>query len=140
MLQMKSSSARIKFLSLSCIHNMKKIIYVLAVAFLFSCKSNDEQKQILIGNWHGTAWLINNQPSGNDAAGVHFSFMEDDTYNSTLGIAKAAGTYKVKGGKLYTTEEGKEEIVVGINKLTVDSLVFDMNRGGQPEMLFLLRD
>ena len=40
---------------------------------------------------------------------------------------------------LFTTALKQNEIMVKIMKLTKDSLVFDMNRGGQPETLTLLK-
>ena len=40
---------------------------------------------------------------------------------------------------LFTKPEGQAEIMVKISKLTNDSLVFDMNRGGTVEVLTLLK-
>jgi chitinase len=119
---------------------MRVTVLVLFAGLLFSCTDDDERKQTLVGNWHGTAWLINGAPSSLNAEEVTFSFRDDDTYSSSFGLQSMQGTYRIKGEKLYTTEEGKEEIVVGIRTLTMDSLVFDMNRGGQDETLILLRD
>jgi hypothetical protein len=46
----------------------------------------------------------------------------------------------VQGGKLYTTPENELEIAVDIEKLTTDTLIFNMSRGGTPESMLLVRN
>ena len=50
------------------------------------------------------------------------------------------GKYYITNNELYTTPDGGTKMMVKITKLTQDSLVFDMNRGGQAETLTLLRN
>ncbi len=41
---------------------------------------------------------------------------------------------------LFTRPADQQEIMVKIAKLTMDTLIFDMNRSGQTELLTLRRD
>ncbi|HUM53578.1 MAG TPA: lipocalin family protein [Chitinophagales bacterium] len=117
-----------------------KISVILSVLFLitFSC-SNSEEKKLLIGDWNGAEWLVGGNPSDYDAKQVHFTFKTDGGYSSDFGGDKEKGTYLLRDNSLYTTPEGQLEIMVKIQKLTSDSLVFDMNRSGQAETLTLIR-
>ena len=121
---------------------MQKVKIILCFYFFavltFSC-SNGEEKKLLVGDWNGAEWLVGGNPSDYDAKQVHFSFQADGGYNSNFGGDKEKGTYILRDNNLYTTAEGQLEIKVKIQKLTKDSLVFDMNRSGQDETLTLIR-
>lgn len=120
---------------------LSKINFIIITFFLllFSSCGNTENNKLIIGNWSGTEWLVNNKPSGMDAAGTRFSFNDNGEYTFEYNETKEKGTYKVENDMLFTTATGQEEIMVRITRLTKDSLVFDMSRGGQPETLILLR-
>lgn len=96
-------------------------------------------KELLVGEWVGTEWLANGIPSGIDATKVNFKFQADGGYSAEIGGNKEEGTYILREDKLYTRPKGQLEIMVKIAKLTTDSLVFDMNRSGQAEVLTLIR-
>ncbi|MCW3116587.1 MAG: hypothetical protein JWM28_669 [Chitinophagaceae bacterium] len=106
--------------------------------FLISC-TNSENNKLIVGNWSGTEWLVNGQASDLDAKGTHFTFNDKGDYTFDYSGTKEVGTYKVDNDMLFTTPTNQQEIKVRIAKLTKDSLVFEMNRGGQPELLTLLR-
>ena len=107
--------------------------------FLLSCNNHSENNKLIVGNWSGTEWLINGNPSDRNVLGTHFTFNEKGAYSFEYSGNKEKGTYKIENDMLFTTPIGEQEIMVKIIKLTKDSLVFDMNRGGQPESLTLLR-
>lgn len=105
---------------------------------LLSC-NNSENKKLIIGNWSGTEWLVNGKPSDLDAKGTHFTFNDKGEYIHEYSGNKEKGTWIIEKDMLFTTPTGENEMMVKIIKLTKDSLIFDMNRGGQPESLTLLR-
>ncbi len=123
--------------------NMKKTILICSTIFMsiamYSCTEKSENGKLIQGNWQGTEWLINGQSSNRNVDGTSFSFDDKGNYTFNYGATKEAGTYKVENDMLFTTPEKQSEIMVKIMKLTKDSLVFDMNRGGQPETLTLLK-
>jgi hypothetical protein len=103
-----------------------------------SCSDSPNNK-LIQGNWQGVEWLANGHPSGKDASQASFSFDDKGVYSFVYADTKEEGTYKVENDMLFTTAKGANEIMVKITRLTKDSLVFDMNSGGQAETLTLLR-
>jgi heat shock protein HslJ len=118
---------------------LKTFISFFFCAVLFSCTESPNNKMIQ-GNWKATEWLVNGQPSEVNARQTSFSFDDKGNYSFAHGGANETGSYKVENNMLFTTPKGETEMMVKIIKLTQDSLVFDMNRGGQPETLTLLRN
>ncbi|MDB5226271.1 MAG: hypothetical protein JWN78_464 [Bacteroidota bacterium] len=121
---------------------MKKIVLMISIfcgaVLAISCNEG-EKKALLTGEWRGAEWLINGHASAYDVNQVYFNFGKDDRYNSDFGGDKEKGSYIIRDDKLYTTPDDELEIMVKIEKLTKDSLVFDMNRSGQSEKLTLVR-
>jgi len=105
---------------------------------IMSC-NNAANKKLIVGSWSGVEWLVNGKTSDLDAGGTQFTFDDKGKYTFDYSGTKEAGTYTVDGDMLFTTPANEQEIKVRIAKLTKDSLVFEMNRGGQPELLTLLR-
>ena len=95
---------------------------------------------MIIGKWVGIEWLVENAPSNLNAVGTSFTFDEKNNYTFDYAGNVEKGTYKVENDMLFTTPEGEREIMVRIEKLSGDSLVFKMNRGGRDEKLTLLRN
>jgi hypothetical protein len=123
---------------------MRNSILSLVLVALFSltaCNTTDERLPLLYGDWQGVSWTRNGAPASSDPSQVKFTFNEDFSYTAALGKQQEAGDFVFRDSKLYTTATGdrKVEKVVGILKLEGDSLVFDMNRQGDPEKLVLLR-
>ena len=108
------------------------------MVFLLSC-SNTENNQKIIGNWQGIEWLVEKQPGVYEAAAASFSFDDKAHYSFTYKNNTENGTYKVENNMLFTKPEAGQEIMVLIEKLNSDTLVFQMNRGGIKEELTLLR-
>ncbi len=119
---------------------MKHItILFCSVLLLFSSCGNNENNKLIVGQWKGAEWLINGNPSGRNAAETQFTFDANGDYTFTSPNVLEKGSYNVENEMLFTKPKGQQEIMVRITKLTKDSLIFDMNRGGQPETLLLLR-
>lgn len=119
--------------------NHKIVITILAMIIVcISCDGTKEQK-VIVGNWAGAEWLMNGKPSVANAKNTSFTFNDKGEYIYINGGVKTIGTYKIENDMLFTTPLNQQEMMVKIAKLTKDSLVFDMNRGGQPETLTLIK-
>src|SRR5215203_5984829 len=118
---------------------LKTFILVIAV-MCFSACGNKENNKLIIGNWSGKEWLINGNPSNRNVAETYFKFDDKGNYAYSYSGTQEKGTYKVENDMLFTKPAGQQEIMVKIAKLAMDTLIFDMNRSGQTELLTLLRD
>lgn len=117
---------------------MKHIFFLSLLAFsLTACQKVNDKNPALIAKWEGTEWIIMDKPSGMDASQVYFEFKEDGTYAASFGSQNQSGTWRTEKEKLYTRETGKEEIMVKVLKIDTAVLEFEMNRGGQKEILKL---
>ena len=117
---------------------LRVIVVIFSMATMAGC-SNNENAQLIQGNWMGVEWLVNGEASNRDIKSTKFSFEHDGQYSFEYNGSKETGTYKVENDMLFTTPSGQREMMVKIAKITADTLVFDMNRGGIPEVLTLLR-
>ena len=123
---------------------MKKIFTLIVSTIIISCivsscAHDSHNKELIVGKWKASEWLVKDAPSDYVIANTGFNFDKSGTYVFTYDGTDEKGTYIVKEDKLYTTPYEQQEIMVKINKLTTDSLVFEMNRGGQKETLTLLK-
>jgi len=122
---------------------MKKMISPIAMLFIllavFSSCIESVNNKLILGNWKAVSWTENGTPNVAKAENTSFVFDEKNHYTFTHGGTTKNGTYKVENNLLFTTEEGMQEIMVNITKLTADSLIFDMNNGGTPEQLTLIK-
>jgi hypothetical protein len=119
---------------------MKKTILFtsIALSLLISCADTTNNKTI-IGNWQAVAWEAAGKPVPRNVETTSFTFTDKGAYSFENSGNKEEGTYKVEIDKLFTTAKGKQEIMVKIVKATNDSLVFDMNNGGQEETITMLK-
>lgn len=106
--------------------------------FIVACGNADNGK-LLIGKWSGTEWLVEGKPSDLDVKNTFFSFDTTGHYTFEYSGNTEKGTYKVENDMLFTTPDHENEMMVKIAKQTQDSLVFEMNRGGRPEQLTLIK-
>lgn len=122
---------------------MKKIISSITMSFilsaLFSSCIESINNKLIVGKWNAVSWTENGMPNVAKSENTSFVFDEKEHYSFTHDGTTKSGTYKVENNLLFTTEEGMQEIMVNITKLTADSLVFDMNNGGTPEQLTLIK-
>lgn len=121
---------------------MSRVINSLAffiILLLVSSCGNPENDKLLLGKWHGAEWLIENKPSDYDVQNTFFVFDSTGHYTFDYSGNHEKGTYKLENEMLFTTPENEKEMMVKIALKTKDSLVFEMNRGGQSEKLTLIR-
>lgn len=111
---------------------------ILAIAF-FACMPSSFDEKLLPGQWQGALWVVEGQTNQIDATTALFSFGPDGKYTYTYNDATENGTYFMSNNELFTTPDGGIKMMVKVQKLTQDSLVFNMNRGGQSETLTLIR-
>jgi len=111
---------------------------VLLITFLLSC-SDPENKKLILGKWTGTEWLVQGHPSTHTPEEASFTFDDAGNYSFEYAGNIEKGTYYTNNNQLFTTPDGGIKMMVKIPKLTKDTLIFDMNRGGQAEQLTLVR-
>ena len=112
---------------------------MLSCFFMFSNCKKEDKKPLLIGDWKGASWKVNGKESGRDYQSIRFTFKPDDSYSTSFDTQSEKGVYRLNGDKLYTTGENKIEKMVKLSVLTADSLVMDMNRAGESEVLVLVK-
>ncbi len=111
---------------------------ILLLLLFASCNPSVNEK-LIVGNWSGVEWLSGGSPSNLNAMDTHFNFDDKGRYTYEYSGKKEEGTYKIENDMLFTKPTGELEIMVKIVKLTTDSLVFDMSRGGTSETLTLIK-
>jgi hypothetical protein len=113
------------------------LILTIIAVFLFSCTDSFDES-LLHGDWKTTDWYIldTNQKINNQ---MDFSFDADRRYTIDYGTEKEMGKYWIAVDYLHTVEDGKAEKKVRIVNLNADTLLMEMNRGGQLERLVLTK-
>ena len=92
----------------------------------------------IIGKWTQDSWIIvaNNNPVNRQ---MDFTFTEGKRYTVNYGSELEEWKYWFIDDDFFTQEDGREKKKVRIVKLTPDTLVFEMNRGGQIERVSYVR-
>ena len=111
---------------------------VLLFVLFLSCNLTVDEK-LAIGDWKGVEWLIQGQDSDYDASSTYFSFKDDGRYTYQYGDMGEEGEFYIVNNELFTTPNGGMKMMVKIQKLTQDTMVLNMNRGGTSETLTLAR-
>jgi hypothetical protein len=101
--------------------------------------STSEYKEELPGRWQAFSWQANGQPDAHATEGTIFVFEETGRYQYTYSGTTEQGEWYLSGPELFTTPDGGTKMMVRIDRLEGDTLVFDMNRGGTAERLTLVR-
>jgi hypothetical protein len=125
----------------SFIMNLLRYVFLLIfLNFLSSCTFEDKERtDMIMGTWQGTEWFVEGELREFNMANVHFNFQSGNRYEAQLGAREEVGTFRIYEDKLYTQDGAAAQIMTNIEKLTADSLVINMNRGGQREQLILVR-
>lgn len=118
---------------------MRYLIFPILLTLFFSCKNETPINPDLLGHWTGTEWLREGKPLDADASQVHFTFNADGTFEAKFGAQTEAGIFNMEGDKLYTKAEGQLRKMVKIQKLSADTLQFQMNRTGTEEVMVLVK-
>ncbi|MDQ3017267.1 MAG: lipocalin family protein [Bacteroidota bacterium] len=121
--------------------NYKTSVVILFFNFFIvaSCSQN-ENKKLIIGNWQAVSWTSQGTPTTYDPALTSFGFDDQGAYSFQYDTNLEEGKYFVSNNQLFTTPDGGMKMMVKIVKLTSDSLVFNMNRGGTGEQITLVRN
>lgn len=114
------------------------LLFSFSLLFLLASCNTYLNTEYIIGNWKTSQW-IRLDTYESVKAKMAFNFDENGTYLVDYGAQKENGTYWFAGEFLHTLEEGQSEKSVRIAKLTMDSLVIDMNRSGVMERVILLK-
>ena len=117
----------------------KKLIAFSMLLLMVAACNNADNSKLLLGKWNGVEWLIDGKPSDYDVQNTFFNFDSTGHYTFDYSGNNEKGTYKLENEMLFTTPDNEKEMMVKITKQTKDSLVFEMNRSGQPEQLTLIR-
>ncbi len=121
-----------------------KNTYILFVFlfFVMSCQTGLDQN-LLVGKWQAAEFTNNGQQEKIFLEKVQFEFTKEGKYSyNGMFKDKEAGTFRLRGKTLYTTntlEKGASEKAVKITLLTADSLHFLMNAAGQEQELKLFK-
>lgn len=120
---------------------MLRLILIVCLGF-FACKSAIEQ-DLLYGSWKAAAFIENGVANEVDLNNVQFDFNRDGSYryHGTLKQEESGRFYTV-GKILFTTDTTaitEQEKSVKIIKLTTDSLFFQMNAAGTPQIFQLYK-
>lgn len=105
--------------------------------FILSCGSSLDG-DLLLGSWKVSDWEIR-ETGQKISRQMDFTFKADKRYEVDYGSQKEVGGYYLMGQSLITMEDGQTEKSVWVQKLTKDSLVFEMNRAGSIEEVVLER-
>ena len=117
---------------------MRFICAIVLISLSISC-NDGKNKQLIIGQWSAISWNVAGSPSDYDIATTSFTFGDDGNYIFSYAGNEEKGKYFITNSQLYTTPEGGMKMMVKVPVLTQDSMVMDMNRGGQSERLTLAR-
>lgn len=120
--------------------------FIFGVSLLFILGIGCEaklNKQFLLGQWKAARILENGSPKALDLSQVRFEFKADERYyyHDNLNTTEA-GRYYVVGEILFTTDttlQHPKEKSVKIAHLTADSLYFEMNAAGTPQVFELYK-
>ncbi len=118
---------------------LRSLLVIVALSLSMLACQHAIDKKMLLGEWKGAQWLIEGQTADYDATSTFFSFQDDGTYTYRYTDMEEKGKYFVSRDELITTPDGGIKMMVRIEKLTSDSLVMNMNRGGTAETLTLVR-
>ncbi|MEM1323137.1 MAG: hypothetical protein AAGG75_22925 [Bacteroidota bacterium] len=117
-------------------------LLLISLLSLLSCEEA-LNKELLWGQWKGVELLENTEVADLDVSGVRFEFKKDGTYSYTGTLNhREAGRYYILGKVLYSTDTtmtAPKEKAVRIIRFTADSLFFEMNAAGTPQLLKLAR-
>lgn len=127
------------FLKILVMNSFRYLLIIGALSISISACQHAIDKKMLLGEWKGAQWLIEGQTADYDATSTFFSFQDDGTYTYRYTDMEEKGKYFVSRDELITTPDGGIKMMVRIEKLTSDSLVMNMNRGGTAETLTLVR-
>jgi len=118
---------------------IKCLISILTVFTILSC-GNGLDKTLLHGTWQAVSLTENGQPGTTDLSQTQFVFHPSGTYEYRSNINyQEQGTYFLDGKFLVSRDTLRTAIPksVKVEFLSADSLLFNMNSNGIPQLLGL---
>lgn len=112
---------------------------LMSSVFVLGCEWENYYQRELPGKWNGVSWTTESGEPYVDPDRVSFTFKADSSYSAVLGARTEQGVWWVDGFKLYTIAEDAQRNLVKVIELEDDTVKFEMNRGGQKEILVLAR-
>ena len=119
--------------------NFNNFIILLCFIHITACTMLVTDDKLIFGKWVGIEWIAEGAPSGYDPQEATFTFEESGDYTFRYGGNIEKGKFTYSNKQLFTTPEGGIRMMVKVAKLTNDTLIMDMNRGGQAERLTLVK-
>lgn len=120
-------------------HLVISFVFTSLLLLMISCESATTTYDTdIVGAWKQDSWIItaNNQTINRK---MDFTFSADKRYTVDYGTEKEKGDYWFIDDDLFTQEDGQQKKKVRVLQLNPDTLVFEMNRGGQIEQVSYLR-
>jgi len=117
---------------------LRNLSFLFVLTFLLSSCASKYAETDLHGKWEVKEWKemsTNKVMNGK----MDMDFDANGQYNIAFDSDNEKGKYWLMGEFLHTIEEGQSEKKVKIMNLTSDSLVLQMNRGGEMEKVILLK-
>ncbi len=118
---------------------LKYFLCLLIMYSVYACGSGLD-KTLLHGTWQAVSLVENGQPGKTDLSQTQFIFLPTGGYEYRSSINyKEQGTYFLDGKFLVSKDTLQEAIAksVKIEFLSSDSLLFNMNSNGVPQLLGL---
>lgn len=115
------------------------LISILLIIITITACTDTEKEKAIIGTWTGVSWTLEGKEGGYNAASARFTFEGDKRYQYSYNGHQETGDYFISNQQLHTKPDGGTTMMVKIVRLEGDTMVFDMNRGGQAEQLVLVR-
>jgi hypothetical protein len=122
--------------------SLSNVIIIFTCTFLMmtACTLMVTDNKLIFGKWTGIEWLSEGEPSTYNPADATFTFSENGYYSFQYADNIEKGKFTFSNNQLFTTPEGGIRMMVKVIKLENDTLIFDMNRGGQAERLTLVKN
>jgi len=115
---------------------MKYLVIILSIAFLAACNYESYNQRQIEGQWFSESWTSGGEETGYRA---WLAFDQDSTYRALFNNRREQGKFWVDGQRLYTDAEDGDPIKVKISSLDEQTLVIEMNRSGNTEVITLGR-
>jgi hypothetical protein len=111
---------------------MKYILAFISICFIAACSFESYNQREIEGQWYSESWTSSGEETGYRA---WMAFEQDSTYRALFNNRREQGKYWIDGHRLYTDSEDGEPIKVKIASLDEQSMVIEMNRGGNKETI-----
>jgi hypothetical protein len=117
---------------------VKQFILLSILVCVVSACASSLDASYLPGFWKTVEWKVVSSGQVIDNQ-MDFLFTTNDRYAVDYGSQREKGSFYLAGEYLHTKEDGALEKSVRVTKLTMDSMIFEMNRAGSIEVVTLIK-